>query len=1667
MVRCFALILLIAAVTSAIDLENTQYLITSPYQYYLGQNETINVQIFGTKPCAVKVTLKSRYNSRLFVSVNGTFAPGERGKLAIHIPTYFVTTTRRYYYRYNFKLQANVCGKNSDEVDVIVTQRNNDDAVFIQTDKPIYKPGQKIRMRIIVLDRKLKPKEGKIDSVRMSVSSTRINQWDNVELQDGIASLELQLSKEPVLGQYHINAFVGKKITSQRIEVSKYVLPKYEVNIKLPKYMALDQKEFTTTICAKYTYGKNVKGMLTAQLCLKHSSYDSWRSTRKSVSFTRCENITKEIDGCTDITLSREALNMGEIISIYGSQFVVDSRVTETLTGVTLKKRAVTRNFKRRSLQMSFAGTSNKFKPGLPFSYVLKVTRPDNSPATGANVRVTIARGWYSGALFYNKTFVVTNGLITDSINDATYNAKSLVFEAKLLDKNPYPVKIRNYYYYNNMRASHSARPWYSPSFSYLEILKKKTPAMIGSEASLTVRYTARNDTGKEVDFYYTVMCKGEFVKTGKHTQHHDFIVVEEPTTTARTTTTAAPTNKTANNGTIVPVLEKLILVGPRWGGWRPRPDPVKKLDTRPRVEKFDIEFPVTMKMVPSCRIMVYYVREDKEVVADSVEFDVEDRLENQVSVSFAEKEQKPGEKTKLILKASPGSRVAFVAVDKSIHILKSGNELTKDKIRPYLREQRSRAWSSNPKCDYWRPWGRRKRGIAPWWGDRTDYEDASAAFDAVGLVFLSNLHIFTKPCPRNYPMLSLASVGRSRDGGSGGIPGVQGPQNEAEPQVIPEHMNRRRKQNTVKIRKEFPETWLWSDEKLDESGNKTIEVTVPGTITSWVANGFAISSKTGIGVSETTTLKAFQPFFVSMTLPYSVIRGEEIPVIVTVFNYLPSCAAIKLELSHKQADYKVTSYHINKLCVCGSEGKSVKFTIIPTNLGHIPLTVTATTSSAKLCSNNTINIPVQDAVTRKLLVEAEGIRKEFTQGTFFCPGNQEYKEEFDLRVPANYVPGSIYPTVTIIGDIMGPAMTNLEDLLRMPYGCGEQNMANFAPNIYIMDYLTQTNQATERIKSTAENFMKVGYQRELTYKRKSGSYSAFGDSDSQGSMMLTAFVVRSFARAKRYIFVDHSQVEHSFRWFRSKQLDNGCFPQYGKVFNRRLQGGVNSELTITAYVTTALLEAGETTNSTMVSKALQCIVDRLDSITDTYSTALVTYTLTLANHTDAQRMLRMLKNKATKQEDQMYWANGNKPTPKPRYYYYHSAADVEMTAYALLSILHQMPTDEGVVNNEIMAIIRWLSRQRNSRGGFSSTQDTCVALQALAEFAGRAYGDSADFNTSQLTGSLKMGNYYNHNFAVTMANKLTLQTVELPQKIIPGKLEVTGQGVGCALLQASVKYNVPEPEEDPAFDIKVDVRRRRSAPEEEASQCSPLKLEITTKWLKEDASNMAVVDIKLVTGFSVREESLKNLRNDLTLNFKRYDIDGQNVQLYFDEIKDITFSIDIHQDTLVKKLKPAVVKVYDYYEPESQAKVMYRIGEAECYGNRVGAECPRCVALENLDAIVGCNSTVTRMKSAQGMLRVVKAFSEDSKKKGKRIMKKNLEYRIPEFCPCDEIYDKERSIVIGQNSYFQDDGRKITVVLNSGTTIYKYTGKVMKPQIRKIKRQLAACKRTARKRGN
>ena len=60
-------------------------------------------------------------------------------------------------------------------------------------------------------------------------------------------------------------------------------------------------------------------------------------------------------------------------------------------------------------------------------------------------------------------------------------------------------------------------------------------------------------------------------------------------------------------------------------------------------------------------------------------------------------------------------------------------------------------------------------------------------------------------------------------------------------------------------------------------------------------------------------------------------------------------------------------------------------------------------------------------------------------------------------------------------GDIMGQSIENVDGLIRMPYGCGEQNMINFAPNVYVMDYLTAVNQLTDLQEKKALAYMEAG----------------------------------------------------------------------------------------------------------------------------------------------------------------------------------------------------------------------------------------------------------------------------------------------------------------------------------------------------------------------------------------------------------------------------------------------------------------------------------------------------------------------------------------------------------------------------------------------------------------
>ena len=69
-------------------------------------------------------------------------------------------------------------------------------------------------------------------------------------------------------------------------------------------------------------------------------------------------------------------------------------------------------------------------------------------------------------------------------------------------------------------------------------------------------------------------------------------------------------------------------------------------------------------------------------------------------------------------------------------------------------------------------------------------------------------------------------------------------------------------------------------------NGYATMFVTMPDTITTWIMQAVAINNETGLGLATPLRIVSRKDFFVSLKMPYSVKRGEQISLLVTAFNY-------------------------------------------------------------------------------------------------------------------------------------------------------------------------------------------------------------------------------------------------------------------------------------------------------------------------------------------------------------------------------------------------------------------------------------------------------------------------------------------------------------------------------------------------------------------------------------------------------------------------------------------------------------------------------------------------------------------------------------------------------------------------------------------------------------
>ncbi|XP_046542511.1 LOW QUALITY PROTEIN: CD109 antigen-like [Haliotis rubra] len=941
----------------------------------------------------------------------------------------------------------------------------------------------------------------------------------------------------------------------------------------------------------------------------------------------------------------------------------------------------------------------------------------------------------------------------------------------------------------------------------------------------------------------------------------------------------------------------------------------------------FTFAIPVTPKMAPNARIIVYYVREDGEIVTDSVSYDVEGAFQNKVSISMDKTSAQPGDSVNVQVTADPQSLVNLLAVDQSVLLLKSGNDITQSEVISELKSYNS----INKGIDVIFP-HRGKRSVLPW-GYPTYYggSDAREVFENSGVAVMTDALVYQHERYYGCRFCGGRGGGAGSFGGSGGN-AARGPRREQQRRPAFAGQNAEIAsagglKEVERIRTEFPETWLWQNMTVSADGTAVISTTVPDTITSWVASAFAVNTQSGLGIAPTSAkIRVFRPFFVSLSLPYSVTRGEQLALQAIVFNYLAQDVDAVVTLP-KSVEYRNVVVRGNRRERTESEDQSqtvqvkaggatsVYFPIVPTILGKIDLTVSARSTLAA------------DAIKRQLLVEPEGTPKEYNVPVLIdLREAPSFVKSVPLTLPQNVVPGSLRARVTAVGDLMGPTVNGLDKLLRMPTGCGEQTMLGLAPDVFVTNYLTATNQLTGDIEDKAIKYMESGYQRELTYQHKDGSFSAFGESDPSGSMWLTAFVVKTFHQAKPYTFIDDEVLTKAIDWMIRRQNADGSFPEPGKVFHKSLTGGAGKGAPLTAYVLIALLENNDLPRDVQqrireaTNKAVRFLENQTP--TDDYALAIMTYALQLAGSIKANDLFDTLNSHAIVKDGMKHWHRPETTSTASRGYWTppspKNAIDIEMTSYALLTFAERDDFNGG------LSVMKWLASQRNPHGGFSSTQD--MALQALSEFAKMAYSNNFDIQVTVNSGS------FSHQFSVNQNNALVLQSVELPS--VPDSVSVEATGNGIALVEVAVFFNVDAEVEEPSFDVAVKLLKE---------DINSITVQTCTKWLLNGTSGMAIQELGLPSGFEADLDTLTKLRT-----LKRVETENKKVVLYFDEIgtTPVCLSVTLQRTGLVAKSQPVPVRVYDYYEPTNQVTAFY---QSKVLKNsnicRVCVECENCVA--------------------------------------------------------------------------------------------------------------------------
>ncbi|XP_053402579.1 alpha-1-macroglobulin-like [Mercenaria mercenaria] len=1547
-----SLLVAVAMVTA----EDPMYMGVFPKQIRTGMDYTTeftlteaasqDVNIYGSIRKTMDTTSELAFTGSMFTI---TIAPGNtHGSHTVMAP-YNLPAGEQYYVHFSFT------GLKVTPMYVGVVVYRPALPLFVITDKPVYKPGQDVLIRALSCDENLKPTNKNL-TVEIKDGQGNIIMKEMSKDADGppLVDVSFTLSDDPITGMYKVSLYNDDGYTERQFEVKEYVLPRYEVIVELDTPFILEgDKEISGRMKGIYSYGKNVQGTATLKMASRNGAFDD-----DSVVWTE-----PEFDGTAMFTAKVDTSKnpMPWYSDWYSSS-----------TTMTLR-----------------AELNEQFTENVEFAEVTFNIYPKAFAARMVNPMPLL----FQGNIDYTFEVELTNpqgGSLGDWDGEGSSDLSHYTLYYKARDDKDF-----------------SSTPVSMNPMSVTVKLNTSDTSLYSNEVEAYFEYTKENISSQHV--------RGKVAKY--YTWSKETIAVEMVYTPNKADKCFKITPFEAGDQAYYQIVNNYY------------PEQMQKY-TQIAGHCFSID---PKKHAPMSKIVVYKLvdytdgkTEGTELLIASTDVNIDWSPNQDVALEVTSRDTgesvvKPGEEVDIVIKTKGKAYVGVKGVDISVSFMADPNEITlkalEDAVTAFrLYDRKKDNPIQNPPIfpmPFARgPIAKRKKRCSAC-TDSEQYTDSRKSLEEAGLYIVTDIAMKrqegfdTNKRTTTTVMPTWAfrtttwwptttTVMFDYDGGTedDNAEGAELPMEEEE-----------------QVRQDFPETWLWDIEMTDDNGNLILTREVPDTITKWQVSAFGVNEQNGLSVSETKEVTVFQDFFISMNLPYSVVRTEKVNIDMLVFNYLDEELEVEVELD-QSPNYTIAggSKFKRALTIPAGTSNVASAKVEFTKIGDIPLKATARNVRGNGNQNNNVDI-----VIRELIVKPEGreIREDDNvvvamskQNNMQMTTTEEFFNMTKFFRTEGYVPGSLRMYLFVTGDMMGVFISNIVTKIKMPFGCGEQNIKSLTPSVFVGRYLNKIGRLDAKTKALLGKVCGAGVRKEFNYLHRDGSYSAFGDHDNvcicgtqgrkRGSTWLTAYVLMTFSLlyTDEVTYVSPENLKKSFDYIKNNVTYKDCDYQYfveeGELIHTEMQGDSGSRFGFVAFVLMAVmdykqaaLKAGFDDSVTeadlMIKGASDWLRSHKNELIQTrqpYQLAIAAYALARANGgtPDAtsiellQKLQELLQEKDDMDTEEpdlsppegecMYMPSSGEQkkcvedkdcnSGGSRYMYNNMqcckvacATDgrklcsrkpyrptfrkgmpqddsdsslIETKGYALLAYLelHEKESDKTKYIAKIEELKKWLLSKRKGNGFFSSTQDTVVALRALAKYAMtfpdstgadftvRAKGDNGAYVTDEVVVT-------SDTYTVTTERKLAVDTPPSSVSVV-----VSGKS-GTAYVNLVALYNVAKNVSTPAFNVTIEPRKVDNKPE------------IKTCFKKDpnffgDFGSMVVFTLEAQTGYTLKEIVKEEIPAAEAPNKVEISDKSDIVTAYYMETGDKfggqrCLRIKYEENTAVDNRQPAVARVWDYYK--------------------------------------------------------------------------------------------------------------------------------------------------------